>query len=281
MSLFLLQLKGELWKLFSRKRTYLGFGIFLGLELAILLLFQLPKVQRSYRHLLENAGYGFEQYFSGITLAFQIVFGSTALLGGLYVALVAGDIVAKEVEDGTLRMTLCRPVSRLRILGVKYLACIIYTFALTFFIGLSALAVGIARQGTGGFFVYQPLERLFVVYDFAPGLVHYLGSLVPLALSLLSVTSLGFMLSCCNLKPAAATIATLSYFMADMIFRGIPYFEEIKHWFITTHTESWYNALRSPLPWQTMIEDYSYLLAIDATFLVIAAAIFSSRDFKS
>jgi ABC-2 type transport system permease protein len=209
------------------------------------------------------------------------VLGATTLLGGLYVALVAGDIVAKEVEDGTLRMTLCRPVSRLRILAVKYLVCVIYTFTLTFFIGLSALAVGLARQGVGGFFVYQPLEKLFVVYDFGPGLLHYLGSLIPLGLSLLSVTSLGFMLSCCNVKPAAATIATLSYFMADMIFRGIPYFQEIKHWFITTHTESWYNALRSPLPWQVLIEDYSYLLAIDATFLVIAAAIFSSRDFKS
>src|SRR5579862_1852177 len=105
MSLFFLQLRGELWKLFARKRTYLGFGVFFGLEIIILLLFQLPKVQRSWRQLLENAGYGFEQYFSGITLAFQIVLGTTTLLGGLYLALVAGDIVAKEVEDGTLRMT--------------------------------------------------------------------------------------------------------------------------------------------------------------------------------
>ncbi|HEY3901449.1 MAG TPA: ABC transporter permease subunit [Chthoniobacter sp.] len=281
MSLFFLQLKGELWKLFARKRTHLGFGIFLALELVILLLFQFPKVQHAFGRAMENAGYGFKQYFSGTTLAFQIVWGSTAMLGGLYVALVAGDIVAKEVEDGTLRMTLCRPVSRMRVLAVKYLACVIYTFALTFFIGLSALAVGTMRQGTGPFFAFQPLDKLFAVYDTGSGLMHYFGALIPLALSLLSVTSLGFMLSCCNLKPAAATIATLSYFMADMIVRNFPYFQEIKHWFITTHTESWYNALRSPLPWQVLIEDYSYLLAIDATLLVIAAAIFSSRDFKS
>jgi len=281
MSLFLLQLRGELWKLFARKRTYLGFAVFLALELLILLLFQLPKVQRAWRHILENAGYGFDQYFSGITLAFQVVLWTTSLLGGLYLALVAGDIVAKEVEDGTLRMTLCRPISRGRLLAVKYVTCVIYTFALAFFIGLSALAVGVARQGTGGFFVFQPLEKLFVIYDFGPGLLHYLGSLPVLGLSMLSVTSLAFMISCCNVKPAAATICTLSYFIADMIFRGIPYFESIKPWFISTHTESWYNSLRTPLPWQRMIEDYAYLLGVDATFLLIGFVIFSSRDFKS
>jgi len=279
--LFFLQFQGEMWKLFARKRTYLGFGVFLALELVILLIIQLPKVQRAWRHVMENAGYGFEEYFSGITLAFQVVYLSTALLGGLYAALVAGDIVAKEVEDGTLRMALCRPISRLRLLAVKFLVCVFYTFALTFFIGLSALAVGIARQGIGGFFVFQPMDKLFAVYQFGPGLVRYLGSLFPLALSVLSVTSLAFMLSCCNVKPAAATISTLSYFIADMIFRRIPYFEPITQWFITTHTESWYNALRSPLPWQTMAEDYTYLLALDATFVLVGAVIFSSRDFKS
>lgn len=280
MSLFFLQLRGELWKLFARKRTYLGFGAFLALEILILVLFQLPKVQRSWRHLLEDAGYVFEQYFSGITLAFQVVLGTTTL-AFLYAALVSGDIVAKEVEDGTLRMTLCRPVSRVRVLAVKYLTCVIYTFTLAFFIGLSALAVGTLRQGTGGFFVFQPLEKLYVIYDFGPGLVRYLSSLPALGVSLLSVTSFGFMMSCCNVKPAAATISTLTFFIADLIFRGLPYFESIKHWFISTHTETWYNVLRSPLPWQRMVEDYAYLFGVDATFVLIGVAIFCSRDFKS
>lgn len=280
MSLFFLQFRGELWKLFARKRTYLGFGAFLALEIVILLLFQLPKVQRSWRHLLEDSGYVFEQYFSGITLAFQVVLGTTTL-AFLYTALVSGDIVAKEVEDGTLRMTLCRPVSRLRVLAVKYLTCVFYTFVLAFFIGLSALAVGTLRQGAGGFFVFQPLEKLYVIYDFGPGLVRYLASLPVLGLSLLSVTSFAFMLSCCNVKPAAATIGTLTFFIADLIFRGLPYFESIKHWFISTHTETWYNVLRSPLPWQRMIEDYAYLFAVDSTFVLIGVVIFSTRDFKS
>ena len=280
-SLFLRQLRGELWKLFARKRTYIGFGAFLAVEILILILFQLPKVQRSWRGLIERAGYGFEEYFSGITLAFQIVFWTTFLLGGLYIALVAGDVVAKEVEDGTLRMTLCRPISRLRVLSLKYLACLIYTFSLIFFIGLTALLVGLLRQGVGGFFAFQPLQGLFVLYDFGPGLARYLGSLPLLALSCMSVASLGFALSCCDMKPAAATISTLSYFIGDSIFQRIPYFESIKVWFITTHIDAWYDIYRSPIPWPGMVEDYAYLLAVDFTLVVVGAVIFQQRDFKA
>ncbi len=281
MNLFLRQLRCELWKLFARKRTYLGFGVFLAVEMLILILFQIPPVQRSWKRLLEGAGYGFDEYFSGVTLAFQVVIWTTFLLGGLYLALVAGDVVAKEVEDGTLRMNLCRPVSRLRILVLKYVTCVLYTFALILFIGLSALAVGLVRQGTGGFFAYQPLQGLFVLYDFQEGLWRYFASLPLLALSLLSVTSLGFTLSCFNMKPAAATIATLSYFIADSIFRSIPYFESIKPWFITTHTETWVNVLRAPIPWPRMVEDYAYLVAVNFTMIVIGAVVFQRRDFKS
>src|SRR5262249_49151050 len=158
--------------------------------------------------------------------------------------LVGGDIVAKEVEDGTMRMTLCRPVSRLRVLGVKYIASLIYTVSLAFFIGFSALIIALLRQGKGGFFAWQPLQNIFFLYDFGPGLQRYLYSLPLLALTLVSVTSLAFMFSCFNMKPVSATICTLTYFTTDNIFRNVPYFESLKPWFITSHVETWYHIYR-------------------------------------
>src|SRR5215210_110946 len=135
MSLFFVQLAGELRKLFARKRTYIGFGAFLLVEIAILFLQNLPKPKASFRRLIEQNGYLFEQYFSGLTLAQLVLMWTTLLLGALFLALVGGDVVAKEVEEGTLRMMLCRPVSRLRIGLLKYSASLIYTFALIGFIG--------------------------------------------------------------------------------------------------------------------------------------------------
>ena len=281
MSLFLLQLRGELRKLFARKRTYIGFAVFLAVEVAILILFQLPKVQRSYRAMIERAGYGFEDYFSGLTLAFMVLTSTIFLLGALYLALVSGDVVSKEVEDGTMRMTLCRPVSRLRLLTVKYAACTIYTLALVCFIGLSALLVGIARQGSGGLFVFAPLEGIFAMHEFGPGLARYLGALPLLSLSLMTVTSLGFMLSCFNMKPAAATIVTLSIFLVDMIFRSIPYFESIRGWFVTAHMSTWIKIFEPRIPTLQIVQDYAYLGAVDITLVIIGIAVFQGRDFKS
>ncbi len=281
MMLFFTQLAGELRKLFARKRTYIGFGAFLVIELLILVLLQLPKNQHLFRMEIEKRGYGFDQYFSGLTLAHQMLSWTVFFLGALYLALVAGDVVAKEVEDGTMRMMLCRPVSRLRILSVKYIACIIYTFVLIAFIGGTAMAAGISWRGTGGLFVVAPVEGIFALYDFGTGLSRFLTALPLLSLSLLSISTLGFALSCFNMKPAAATICTLSYFFVDMIFRGIPYFASMKHWFLSTHMATWLNVFQSHIPVAQMIEDYSYLLGVNATLLIVAAVSFQLRDFKS
>lgn len=280
MNLFLLQLRCELQKLFARKRTYIGFGAFLLIETALLAMMQLPGPKRHFRRLIEQNGYVFDEYFSGLTLGLMILMWATFLLGALYLALVAGDVVSKEVEEGTLRMMLCRPVSRMRILLLKYAACIIYTFALMFFIGITALAAGFIYKGFGGLFVFAPLEKIFALYPFWSGLTRYLGCLPLLALSLTSITSLGFMFSCFNMKPAAATIVTLSIFFLDSILKNIPYFESLQDYFITARMSTWLKIFLEYPPWNSMVEDYSYLLAFNATFVVIGVIRFQERDFK-
>ena len=142
MGLFFLQLWHELVKLFARRRTYIGFGAFLFMEGAVVVGLNRPFPQRKFREMIERNGYGFEQYFSGLTLGLQMVMWTVFILGGLYLSLVAGDVVSKEVEEGTMRLMLCRPVARWRLGLQKYLACAIYTLVLTFFIGGTALAFG-------------------------------------------------------------------------------------------------------------------------------------------
>jgi hypothetical protein len=51
---------------------------------------------------------------------------------------MAGDIVAKEGEDGHMRLLLARPVSRFRVLLLKYLTCTGYAVFLIQFLAWTA-----------------------------------------------------------------------------------------------------------------------------------------------
>lgn len=281
MRLFFNQLRGELRKLFSRKRTYIGFGAFLVLELAILVLLQMPSARGGMKRMIDGAGYDAATYLSGLTLAFTIMVSTVFLLGSLYLALVGGDVVGKEVEDGTLRMMLCRPVSRNRILVLKIIALLVYSVSLTSFIALTALAAGLIHSGTGGLFAFVPAEKIVAFYDFVPGLLRYFASVPLVTLSLLTVSCLSFFFSCLNIKPAAATTLTLSALFVDLILRSLPFFDGMRSWFLTTHMGAWAMVFQTHIPWETMLESYTMLFGLDATLLILAAWVFERRDFKS
>lgn len=275
------QWRGELLKLFARKRTHIGFAAFLALQVAFLLLLQLPKSRAAFARLLERNGYGLEEYFGGLTLAVMIVHFTMFLLGGLYLALVGGDIVAKEVEEGTLRMMLSRPVSRLRVAALKWTAAATYTLALALFVGASSLAIATLRLGRlGRLFVFAPELNIFEVFGPLEGLGRYAAATTAMGFASLVVTSLAFCLSCLRMKPAAATILCLSFLFADMVLRNIPYFAAYQEWFITWHTSVGLRLFQQPIPWWSVGASFAYLAALNATFFTIGAAALCARDFK-
>ena len=133
--MFYHHLRNELWKLFGKKRTYIGFGAFLLAQNAMLLTFRFTHWQQNMEGVLAGNGYTAQQYVSALTVALIMLLPQTILLMPLYASLVGGDLVAKEVEDGTLRMILSRPISRVRLLWVKWLAGIACAGVLVLMLG--------------------------------------------------------------------------------------------------------------------------------------------------
>jgi ABC-2 type transport system permease protein len=281
MSLFLRQFRFELLKLFARKRTYIGFVVFFGIELLILLMLQLPRAKHRFKEAMTMHGLDFSHYFSGLTLAYVMIAYTVFVLGSLYLALVCGDIVSKEVEDGTMRMVLSRPVSRARILLLKYLTCVVYTWSLALFIVISSLLLGILDRGVGGLIVVAPWEHLFGFYETGPGLERFALATGMLGCTLMTISTLGFMFSCFHMKPASATILTLSLYIVDTVVHNVPYFEDFKSYFLTYHMAMWTQVFQTTIPWGKLLHSIAYLGAFDALFLSIGALYFARRDFKS
>jgi ABC-2 type transport system permease protein len=53
-TMFFAQLKNELWKLFGKKRTYIGFGAFLLAQTAMLLAFRFTRWQSDFERMLSR-----------------------------------------------------------------------------------------------------------------------------------------------------------------------------------------------------------------------------------
>jgi len=282
MSLFWHQLRNELWKLFGKKRTYIGFGAFLFAQLAMLLAFQFSDWQKSTMRLLEGNGYLAEEYISALTVAVVMLIPQIILLMPLYACLVGGDMVAKESEDGTLRMILCRPISRLRLLSVKWLAGLIFCVVLVVSLGLMALLFARIWFPWGGLFVFSPGPvRVFSVFSSWDGLGMYAVSHVMLAVNACTMFGLAFMFSCFNMKPAAATILALSILLLSLVMEAMPFFEDYKELCLTHHFRGWLLVFGEPLDWLRILQSIVVLAGVNVTGFLIGLAGFHARDIKS
>lgn len=281
MMLFFQQWRGELLKLFARRRTYLGFGAFVLLEMLILWLIKvkgLGPVQRA----IVGSGESMDYYFSALTVSLIVVSMSVFFLGALYLTLVAGDIVAKEGEDGHLRLLLARPVSRFRVLLLKYLTCFGYAFFLIQFLAWTAFILGLVLRGWGGGFCVLIMDMDIVsFYEWDEGLKRYAWGMLGLGLSMTTMASIAFFLSCFPIKPAAATIGALSYLLVDFILRNSGFMESYQHLLITRHMAAWTRLLAETIDWPLVFRGYTVVFAANITLFTLGYAVFESRDLKS
>ncbi len=278
--MFFAQLKNELGKLFGKKRTYIGFGAFLLAQLAMLLAFKFTRWQGDMERLLAGNGYLAEEFISALTVAVVMILPQIVLLMPLYVTLVGGDLVAKETEDGTLRMILSRPISRSRLLFVKWVAGIIFAAVLVAALGATALGMARLFFPWKGLFVFVP-GQAFNILGASEGSIRFLVAHIFLIINAGTMLSIAFMFSCFNMKPAAATILALSYMFVNLVMEGIPFFDRYQNWFITHHFRSWLMVFSDPVPIWRIAQSEFLLLAATATVFVIGATAFQVRDIKS
>ena len=202
------------------------------------------------------------------------------LLMPLYAALVGGDLVAKEAEDGTLRMILARPISRIRLLSMKYLAGVIFAIVLVLALGATALIFARIWFPWKSMFVFAP-GMVFSALSPAAGLKLFVCSHLIMAVNASVIVGLAFMFSCFNMKPAAATILALSYLFLNLVMEAIPFFDRFEDFLLPHHFRSWLLVYSDPTPWAQMGESMCILLAFNVTTFLIGAAAFQIRDIKS
>lgn len=186
---------------------------------------------------------------SGLVLPFVALLFSSLVLLPLLAALVAGDIVAAEDSNNTLKTVLTRSTSRLQLLGAKMLATATYVLAFLVVFGVSGTVVGAIAAGAhpvplGG----VPLGGGFTLGASSIGVGSIIGrlalGLAVYAAALLAVSAWGFLLSTVTRNSGAAIIGMLVFSFANQIIGFLPNVpSSVTQWLLTDQFTAWQAVL--------------------------------------
>ena len=230
----------ELFKIFNRPRTYISF-----IAIAILIF----VIQLGLK--IDGATYAeflMKEIKDTITVEGNVLNGYLVcyiLLQlllvhvPLLVALIAADMISGEANLGTLRLLFSTPYSRTTWVIGKFVAASIYTLLLLIWLAILALFVSMLIFGTDDLFLMK--SNYVVLIEQNDVFWRYIGAFIFASFSLLTVTSLGFMLSTFSNNSIGPIVATMSIIVLLTILStlNIPLFSLIKPYLFTTHMNNW------------------------------------------
>jgi ABC-2 type transport system permease protein len=220
-------------------------------------------------------------FFSSITdNGLFVALASLTLEIGLFlplaVAAIAGDAVAGEANIGSLRYLLTVPVSRSRLLGVKYLAIVLFSLVATFTVTVTGIVMGLALFGGGSLTLLSGTQ-----VGFEDGLLRVLVASVYLALCLASLGAVGLFVSTLTEQPIGAMIAVLIFSTASFILDSIPQVSWLHPFLIIHHWLAFGDLFRDPVAWGGIQQGLYVAAAYALVFWLAAWARFGAKDITS
>lgn len=233
-------LKIELFKIFSRPRTFISFGAVAAL--VAIIQFGLKLDGDSYiEFMLRDVSVSLDvegKILNGYLICF-IILQLLLVHVPLLITIIAGDLISGEANMGTLRLLLTKPVSRTEVILAKFGAAAIYTLILLMWMAILALFLSLLIFGSGDML---NLKAEYIVqlksYDI---MWRYAAAFGFAAIAMLTVAALGFFLSIFAENSIGPIVATMSIIIVCTILStlDIPVFNAIKPFLFTTHMIGW------------------------------------------
>jgi ABC-2 type transport system permease protein len=235
-------LRIELFKIFRRPRTYIPFGAIAAMILIIQL--GLKFDGRSYLELMmsslsDSFFIPYNMIMNGYLVAF-VILNTLLIQVPLLVALVAGDIIAGEANMGTLRLLVIRPVSRTRLLLVKFFASVVYTVALLVWMAVLSLFLSMLLFGTNDMMIAR--NTVMEQIRSSDVLWRYIAAFGYATVALSTVAALAFLLSVFADNSIGPIVSTISIVIVLTILSEmrIPLYDNtVKPWLFTSHMLAW------------------------------------------
>jgi ABC-2 type transport system permease protein len=259
--------KWEILKLLAQKRTYLGLGAAIAVPIVFVVVLTIQQggpndipLGRSIRQ-------------TGLATPFVVLFFMSIWAFPLITALVAGDIVAAESHNGTLKTILTRSRNRGEIYAGKVLASFTYAVVAVFAMGIVALVAASIAWG------FHPLTSLSgTTVSAMHGLGLLAATLVIYAWPMAAIAAVGVLLSTATRNSAASVVGTLMFALLMQLLGVLPGTEPIRPYLLGTQFDAWHGFLRTPADWTPVVRALWVCALYVAVPLFAGYLVFLRRD---
>ncbi len=236
----------ELYKISRRSRTYISFAAIAGI--VFIFQFAFKADGESYMNLmLQSVGDSFEldkvKAINGYFMCY-IILNTLLIQVPILVALVAGDTISGEANQGTLRLLLTKPISRQQVLLAKFFASLVYTIMLLLFMALTALLGSLLIFGSGDMLIFRVRGEESIIMQIASNDVmwRYVAAFGYAAVALTVIASLAILLSVFAENSIGPIISTVCIVIVCTIVSNInvPIIDKhVKPWLFTSYLVGW------------------------------------------
>ena len=271
----------ELFKVFNRSRSYIGFLAVIVLIVLLMIVFY-SEGETLFGFVSDNLDDTFTiqgDPLNGNLYAY-LVLKSLWVHFPILIALVTGDLVSGERQSGTLRLILSRPITRTSLITAKFITGIVYVATLVLFMAVLSLVLGYIAFGQGDLLVIMNKLNIFEADDV---LWRFVGSYAFGVLSMATVAALSILMSTVLRSSVAAILGTIAVIIV-LNFIGtfsIPVFDAVKPWIFSTYMNSWQDFFTYDLEAAQLMRHAFILLAHIVVFYAISVIYFNKKDITS
>jgi ABC-2 type transport system permease protein len=210
---------------------------------------------------------------NGLFVALAALTIEMGLFLPLAVSVVAGDSVAGEANIGTLRYLLAVPVTRPRLLAVKYAGIVVGAFTATLVVTLTGMVMGLILFGGGSMTLLSGTQ-----IGFFDGLLRVLAAAAYLACGLAALGAVGLFASTLTEQPIGAMVATVLFSSTCFVLDSIPQVSWLHPYLLTHHWLDFGDLFRDPIAWNNILAGLYLAAGYAVVFFAASWARFAGKD---
>jgi ABC-2 type transport system permease protein len=213
---------------------------------------------------------------NGLFVAFTALVVTLPLFLPLTVSVAAGEAVAGEASTGTLRNLLVVPVSRTRLLAVKYAGIVAFAVAAALTVGAAGVLIGLVLFPVG------PVTLLSGgTLPVGAALLRVVLVALYVAAMLAGLAAIGLFASTLTEVPIAAMAVTAITAVVVQILGAVPQISAIHPYLLTHWWLRFGDLLRDPIVYGEMGRGLAVTAAYIAVFGSLAWARLGTKDVSS